>query len=155
MQGKKDDQEKTKMSLISMRAIAEVAAVGTFGARKYGPMNWTKGLHWSRLQDAMLRHYREFVKGNDLDSESRLLHTAHMAWNALALVTCQLLKIGEDDRWEKTSAQTLPPSHVPAKDSWSFVLSERDFLDDTELEQKPAERDRIADTEFLRNKFLR
>jgi hypothetical protein len=88
---------------IPARAIREVAAVSAFAFRKYSSSNSVKSQRWSRCQGILLRHYEEFVKGADLDSESGLHHTAHVAWNALILLTCQLFHLGEDDRKEKDS----------------------------------------------------
>lgn len=97
--GKKFDQEKPLMSLLPFEALREVAEILTFGAVKYGHHNWRLGMKWSRIQDAMLRHYEAFARGEDFDPESGKLHTAHLACNALFLLTYQLLNIGEDDRW--------------------------------------------------------
>ncbi|NIN67628.1 MAG: hypothetical protein GTO63_23585, partial [Anaerolineae bacterium] len=39
-----------------------------------------------------------FEMGAQHDTESNLLHSAHVAWNALALLTYELRDIGQDDR---------------------------------------------------------
>ncbi len=38
-----------------------------------------------------------------IDPESGLMHTAHLACNALFLLSYQLLGLGEDDRWKPES----------------------------------------------------
>lgn len=97
MAGKKYDSGKPRVSLIFTQALLEVAKVGTFGALKYDDHNWRKGMKWSRLTDAQLRHLIAYVSGDRKDNESGLSHLAHVAWNALALVEYELNQIGEDD----------------------------------------------------------
>lgn len=89
------------MSLIPFTALRALGDVYTYGAQKYADHNWLKGMKWSRLQDAMLRHYERFAAGEDVDPETGLLHAAQMAWNAIGLLTYQILNIGEDDRWKE------------------------------------------------------
>lgn len=98
---KKFDHGKSRMSLIPFTALRALGDVYTIGAQKYNDNNWLKGTKWSRLQDAMLRHYERFAAGEDTDEETGLLHTAQMTWNAIGLLTYQLLNIGEDDRWKE------------------------------------------------------
>jgi hypothetical protein len=100
MNGIKHDQKKPIMSLLPFEALTEVAKILTFGKDKYGAHNWRNGMKWSRVESAMLRHYAAYADGEDIDFESKLFHTAHMACNALFLLTYQLLSLGEDDRWK-------------------------------------------------------
>jgi hypothetical protein len=88
------------MSLLPFVALKEIAKILTFGKAKYGAWNWAAGMDWSRIESAMLRHYEAYARGEDYDEESELLHTAHMACNALFLLTYQLLEVGTDDRWK-------------------------------------------------------
>jgi len=87
------------MSLIPFVALRALGDVYAYGERKYASWNWAKGMKWSRVSDAMLRHYERFSMGEERDEESGLLHTAHMAWNAITLLTYEMLNLGEDDRW--------------------------------------------------------
>lgn len=95
--GYKDDAEKPRMSLVFhgfASALAEVARVGTFGARKYKDDGWRyveNGLE--RYTDALYRHLLYEAQGEQIDSDSDLLHSAHAAWNALARLELQLRKI--------------------------------------------------------------
>lgn len=67
------------------RAIEAVASVSTFGASKYAWKGWeTVPEGFSRYSDAMVRHLIAEGKGELVDSDSKLLHSAHCAWNALA-----------------------------------------------------------------------
>jgi hypothetical protein len=71
------------------RAIAAVTAVSLAGANKYAggkfPTKWRDIPEWSvRLPDAQMRHMLEEAKGNLIDDETKCLHLAQQAWNALA-----------------------------------------------------------------------
>lgn len=94
----KHDSGKPRMSLIPFKALREVAKILTFGEMKYGVHNWRQGMDWSRLEDAMLRHYTAYQEGQDLDDESGLPHLAHMACCVLFLLTYYLDGLGKDDR---------------------------------------------------------
>ena len=59
--------------------------VAEFGARKYDPWNWSKGIARVQLCCSLLRHTFAYIRGQDRDPESGLLHTDHMLWNCAAL----------------------------------------------------------------------
>lgn len=96
--GRRFDQGKVPMHLLPFIALKEIAKVLAFGEKKYGAWNWAKGMKWSRVESPLQRHYEKYQRGLDLDEESGLYHTAHIACNALFLLTFQLLGLGEDDR---------------------------------------------------------
>lgn len=100
MGGVKHDAGKARVSLVVSRAILEVAKVGTFGAEKYGDHNFRKGLKWSRLADAGLRHFFSYLCGERIDPESGLSHMAHVAWNVLTMLEFEIEGAGEDDLWK-------------------------------------------------------
>jgi hypothetical protein len=64
-------------------AIAEAAQIGS---DKYGYRNWEKGLRYSTSYASLMRHLLAWWQGEDIDPESNLPHTYHIAWNAHALV---------------------------------------------------------------------
>lgn len=97
--GKRYDVGKSRMSLIPVAALRALGDVYAYGEGKYAANNWLRGMKWSRMADCMLRHYERFWSGEKYDSESNCLHSAHMVWNALGLLTYDLLGLGEDDRW--------------------------------------------------------
>lgn len=67
------------------RAIEAVAAVSTFGARKYAWKGWEDVPDgFARYSDAMVRHLAKEGKDEVLDPDSGFVHAAHTAWNALA-----------------------------------------------------------------------
>ncbi len=99
--GTKHDQGKPRISLIPYEFIAGLASVLTFGAKKYGSYNWTKGFDYSRLLDATYRHIGQFESGQDIDEESGLSHLLHATCGLMFLYMHTLLKLGNDDRWKR------------------------------------------------------
>lgn len=97
MEGKKFDEGKPRVSLLSSDAILEIAKVATMGATKYSDNNWRSGMKWSRIMDAAQRHLLKYNKGERIDEESKLSHLAHVAWNILALLEYEINNVGEDD----------------------------------------------------------
>jgi Domain of unknown function (DUF5664) len=92
--GAKLDAGKPRVSLMMSgfsNALLEVAKVTTFGAAKYTPGGWRtvpNGLE--RYADAQMRHVLKAAGGEVLDPDSALLHAAHTAWNALAVLELTL-----------------------------------------------------------------
>ncbi len=99
--GSKLDSGKVEVDLITRgfaRALWAVAEVGTFGAEKYTRDGWEdvpEGLR--RYEDAKNRHMLKRNMGEERDPDSALLHRAHEAWNALALLELELRSRGEDE----------------------------------------------------------
>jgi hypothetical protein len=92
--GAKLDHAKPDLDLVLgdfSRALIEVGKVGTFGAKKYSEHGWLSvpnGVH--RYSSALLRHYFKYKSGEIYDSESKLLHLSHLAWNSLATLELYL-----------------------------------------------------------------
>jgi hypothetical protein len=59
--------------------------VAEFGAKKYAPWNWSKGLSRVQIIGSLLRHTFAYLRGEERDKDSGLLHTDHVLWNAAAL----------------------------------------------------------------------
>lgn len=59
--------------------------VAEFGAKKYAPWNWSKGLPRVQLICSLLRHTFAYLRGEERDADSGLLHTDHILWNAVTL----------------------------------------------------------------------
>ena len=96
--GLRYDAAKLRYDLIPPEAIEAYVSILTVGATKYSDRNWEKGMSWSRCFASLMRHAWAWARGEDLDPETKLPHMAHVAWNALALVTYASRKIGTDDR---------------------------------------------------------
>ncbi len=77
MKGKKYDQKKPPMHLISTKALVGLADVLGYGEQKYSAQNWRSGIAWSRNISAALRHLLAFNDGIDIDVESGLPHVDH------------------------------------------------------------------------------
>lgn len=99
--GAKLDQGKPRPDLVLgafAGALAAVTDVGTFGANKYTDHGWRSVPDGERrYADAQLRHYLKRKSGEVRDPDSGLLHLAHEAWNALAILQLHL------DRESQTS----------------------------------------------------
>ena len=98
-EGVKHDQGKARFDLLPYDALWDVAEVYTFGAKKYEDHNWARGMKWSRIFGAMMRHAWAYWGGEDLDKESGLPHMSHVAWCALTLLSYRKRKVGTDDRF--------------------------------------------------------
>lgn len=103
--GLKFDADKPDMSLLPAEALIEVSRVFTMGKTKYGAWNWAKGIVYTRILAAILRHTMAIMRGEDRDPESGLLHSAHIATNALFLTHFQLLQPHLDDRYKHDKHQ--------------------------------------------------
>lgn len=74
----KNDEDKLRWDLLPWDALEEVVEVITKGARKYDDRNWEKGLNYSRLHAASIRHLTAWYQSReDFDSEWNLSHLAH------------------------------------------------------------------------------
>ncbi len=98
MSANKNDHDKPRLDLLSRTALEELGRVLGHGADKYGDNNWRKGMKWSRLYAASLRHLLASMDGETLDPETGLAHTAHVMANMMFLVEYQKRGLGDDDR---------------------------------------------------------
>lgn len=73
------------------RALWSVAEVSTFGAQKYAWDGWADVADgYARYKDAEFRHALKDAMGEQVDSDSQLIHLAHEAWGALATLELYL-----------------------------------------------------------------
>lgn len=96
--GHKDDAEKIRMDLLDPFAMRELSRVLTFGAKKYAPDNWRKGIKFSRLIAALLRHTFAYMMGFNSDEETGLDHMAHAMCCCMFLIWLRRKKPEFDDR---------------------------------------------------------
>ncbi len=107
MSGVKHDQEKPLLALIPPRALEEEGWVWTFGGKKYGLWNWKKGLVYTRVVSALMRHTTAIMKGEDFDPESGKLHAAHIRCCAGMLIEFHYAgRTDLDDRDKNEKAST-------------------------------------------------
>jgi hypothetical protein len=106
-QAQKFDGEKSRLDLIPTSALVAEGHVLKFGAEKYstketpGEHNWRKGLKFSQLVGAAMRHITAFNEGEDFDPESGLSHLAHARCCLAFLIEYQTSNSGIDDRYRK------------------------------------------------------
>lgn len=88
--GAKMDAGKVRPSLVIEgfpRALLAISEVATFGAEKYSENGWKEVENAiARYKDAGYRHQLAKAKGEEIDSDSRLAHLKHHAWNVLAVL---------------------------------------------------------------------
>lgn len=87
--GYKNDIGKERFDLIPFGPLFELAKVYTMGATKYDDWNWAKGLAYSRVFAAMMRHAWKFWRGEEFDPDGQH-HLDSVAWCAFALREYQL-----------------------------------------------------------------
>lgn len=68
------------------RQVRGICEVLTFGAAKYAPRGWEKGLSFAETFASATRHARAYLAGEQLDLESGLAHEAHFWCNFLFLL---------------------------------------------------------------------
>lgn len=103
MSGTKHDQDKPRLELISTIATIKKARVMGLGATKYGVDNWRKGLAWTRIAGALLRHIFAWLGGEDIDKESGESHLAHAACCIDFLLEFETTRTDLDDRYKQIS----------------------------------------------------
>lgn len=99
MAGIKFDSDKPRMDLLDSHAIEKLSEVLGFGACKYGANNWRKGIVYSRLIAAALRHIFAFSRGENNDPESGLPHVAHAMCCLMFILGMMNEKPEMDDRY--------------------------------------------------------
>jgi hypothetical protein len=104
--GLKYDQSKPRMDLLDFDALEGLAKVLTFGANKYAAHNWRKGISYSRLTAAMLRHLAALQKGEDIDPESGLPHIDHLGCCWMFLSNMTKTRPDLDDRFKEHATNT-------------------------------------------------
>lgn len=54
-----------------------------FGAKKYEPFNWQKGLDPKEVLESLQRHIARLFDGEEIDQESGIHHIGHVMCNAM------------------------------------------------------------------------
>ena len=85
--------ESEKVALEMMTLAME------YGANKpeYGRNNWKKGMEWSRLVDAAMRHGLAILEGEETDQDSGNPHVAHMLASIHMLLGNHAMNVGTND----------------------------------------------------------
>lgn len=111
---------KIRYDLIPPYALEQVAKIFTYGATKYAPYNWRKGMPWSECEASLKRHLQAYAAGDDYDydkncegcisgsckNHSGIYHMAGVAVNAIFLLDFYRSNPKFDDRIK-------PYLHIP------------------------------------------
>ena len=81
--GTRENSNKPKWSLLPQSTLIPMVDVLEFGANKYGPANWQKGLSIRETCESLKRHLDKFMEGENMDLESGLHHIGHIQCNAM------------------------------------------------------------------------
>lgn len=122
IEAQKFDSGKPRMDLLDPAFLEGVARVLTFGAQKYEPHNWRKGLDWSRLYAACQRHLSAFAKGAEFDGETGESHLLHAACCLMFLHSMQRERRDLNDLFwsDKYATENTEPSGPKLKPDWAF-----------------------------------
>lgn len=96
--GVKNDRGKDRFDYLPSDALAAINEVLVYGATKYEPRNWEKGMKWTRPANAALRHMFAWLRGEKNDPETGLSHLNHAGACILFLIAYEQRGIGMDDR---------------------------------------------------------
>lgn len=100
IEGSKYDTGKLRYDLIPTYPLSQLASVYTYGVQKYSEHNWRKGIKFSRIFSALMRHCWSYWSGSDTDEESGLPHLSHAAWCLFTLLEYSRCRKELDDRYE-------------------------------------------------------
>lgn len=81
--GLRYNQGKRKWSLVDYKSLEPMIEVLEFGAKKYSPDNWKKGLDRKEILESMQRHLAALMDGQNNDPETGLPHMGHIMCNAM------------------------------------------------------------------------
>jgi hypothetical protein len=99
--GTKHDSGKAPIHFLTREFLEGVAQAQAFGAKKYGDYNFCKGLAYTRLLDAAMRHLMAFTWGENNDNESGESHLSHAAANINMLMYTIKHHPELDDRYKE------------------------------------------------------
>lgn len=114
--GRKNDQEKVQLELLSTIWLMGVGKVLTYGAKKYAPDNWRKGMKLRRMIGACMRHLTAFNDGEDKDPETGLSHIYHASCNLMFIAELfETMPDLVDDRYKSHKIEGLSIQEEIAK----------------------------------------
>ena len=98
MGGHKDDSAKPRYDLIAPEILEALAEVLRYGADKYEPRNWERGMDWGRVYGALQRHMWAWWAQKGADEETGYSHLHHAACCLMFLIAYEARGAGNDDR---------------------------------------------------------
>lgn len=96
--GQRFNESKPQWGLVPQTSLIPMVRVLEFGAKKYAPYNWMKGLSVKEICESLKRHLDAFMEGENNDPESTLSHIGHIQCNALFLSWMMENRPDMDDR---------------------------------------------------------
>jgi len=94
------DEGKPRVDLLDPDFLLAVGKVLGFGCNKYNDHNWRGGIPIHKLVGSCLRHIFAINRGEDIDSESGLPHTAHLGCDSMFLHWMLKYRPDLDDRYK-------------------------------------------------------
>lgn len=83
--GTRADKGKPELHMIPTEPLIDLARLFMFGAKKYSPNNWKRGMDYSRMYNSALRHMFKFWGGENVDPETGIHHLTAATWNMICL----------------------------------------------------------------------
>ena len=77
------NEGKPRWGLVHFESLVPMIRVLEFGAKKYSPENWKKGLDLREILESMQRHLAALMDGEEIDKESGISHMGHIQCNAM------------------------------------------------------------------------
>jgi hypothetical protein len=74
---------KRKWSLIHFKSLEPMIEALEYGAQKYAPENWKKGLDKKEILESLQRHLAALFDGENIDPESNVHHIGLIMCNAM------------------------------------------------------------------------
>jgi len=99
--GKKPMEGKARFELIPVEPLTSIAKVFTEGARINGDRDWEKGILWSEIYGAILRHVTVWWNGEEVDPGTGENHLAHAGTDIMILLEFIKTHPELDDRPKK------------------------------------------------------
>jgi hypothetical protein len=97
------NQGKLQWALVDFDSLEGLVRVLEYGAAKYAPDNWKKGMPVTQVSESLMRHLFAFLRGEDVDPESGCRHLSHVMCNVMFLEYIMREKPHYDNR--KTKAR--------------------------------------------------
>jgi hypothetical protein len=92
--GIKDNRGKPRVDLLPSKPLLAIAEVLGFGAQKYQPHNWRRGLPWGDTYASLQRHLLSWNAAEDLDPESKFSHLSNAGCQLMFLLEFVITDLG-------------------------------------------------------------
>lgn len=99
--GNKPMNGKVRFELIPVEPLISIAKVFTEGARVNGDRDWEKGILWSEIYGAILRHVTAWWNGEEADVDTGESPLAHAGTDIIILLEFIKTHSELDDRPKK------------------------------------------------------